>query len=83
MPIINYTCECKHSIGKFFRQAKDSPVLFSCEKCGKDMKKTLSIPSSSSKIIVDNGIQARAVEVIPNIVELNQERSNKDYRTED
>jgi len=83
MPIINYTCECKNSVGKFFRQAKDSPAAVLCDKCGKDMKKTLSIPSSSSKIVVDDGLQARAVEIVPNIIELNKERSEKDYRTED
>jgi hypothetical protein len=83
MPLINYTCECKHSVGKFFRQAKEAPASFICEKCNKEMKKTLSMPTSSSKITVDNGVQARAVEIIPNIVEINQERSAKDYRTED
>lgn len=83
MPIIAYTCECKNSIGKFYRQAKDSPATFLCDKCGKDMKKSLSIPSSSSKITVDTPGMARAVEIIPNIVELLQERSDKDYRTED
>jgi hypothetical protein len=83
MPIINYTCECKYLVGKFFRRAKDSPASVSCAKCGLQMKKTLSIPSTSSKIVVDNGVQARAVEVIPNIVELNQERAAKDYSTED
>jgi hypothetical protein len=83
MPIIAYTCECKNLTKKFFRQAKDAPASFICETCGKDSKKILSIPSTSSKITVDNGVQGRAVEIIPNIVELNQERSNKDYRTED
>lgn len=83
MPIINYTCECKNLIGKFYRQAKDSPAVVSCDKCGKDMKKSLSSPSSSSKITIDTPGMARAVEIIPDIVELNQKRSEKDYRTED
>ncbi len=83
MPIINYTCECKNSSKHFYRQAKDAPADLPCGNCGQRLKKALSIPSSSSKIVVDNGVQARAVEVIPNIVELNQERSAKDYRTED
>lgn len=40
----------------------------------------LSSPSSMSKIVVDNGVQARAVEIVPNIVELNQERASKNYK---
>lgn len=44
------------------------------------MKKLLSAPSSSSKITVDNGFQARAVEIRPDIVEINEERSNKNLR---
>ena len=40
----------------------------------------LSAPSSVSKVIVDNGFQARAVEVNPDIIEINKERSEKDYR---
>lgn len=43
------------------------------------MKKQLSAPSSSSKVTVDNGVQARAVEVNPDIVEINEQRANKNY----
>lgn len=46
------------------------------------MKKILSSPSSSSKISVDNGVQARAVEISPDIIETNEERSKKNYREE-
>jgi hypothetical protein len=83
MPLFAYSCECKNVIKKFFRQAKEAPAQISCELCGKNMKKLLSAPSSVSKIVVDNGVQARAVEIIPNIIEINQERANKDYREED
>lgn len=80
MPIISYQCVNKHIIKKFFREVKKILPLIKCEECGEDMKKLLSSPSSLSKITVDNGIQARAVEIIPNIVELNQERANKNYK---
>jgi len=80
MPLIHYLCEDKHSVSKFYRQAKEAPACFLCDKCGKDAKKTLSAPSSASKIVVDNGFQARAVEINPDIVEINRERSSKDYR---
>ena len=83
MPIIAYSCVCKNVIKKFFRSAKDAPSSFVCEKCGGNMKKMLSPPNSLSKITVDNGAQARAVEIVPNIIEINEARSNKTYRTED
>ena len=79
MPLFNYLCECKESVKKFYRQAKDAPSIVPC-KCGKESKRTLSAPSSVSKVIVDNGFQARAVEVNPDIIEINKERSEKDYR---
>jgi transcription initiation factor IIE alpha subunit len=80
MPLISYLCEGKHVENKFYRQVKDAPASFLCPKCGKDMKKSLSAPSSSSKIVIDNGLQARAVEIIPDIVEINKERSEKNYK---
>ena len=82
MPLIHYLCDCKFSVSKFFRQAKDAPAFFACEKCDAIAKKQLKAPSSVSKIVVDNGFQARAVEVNPDIVEINKERSEKDYREE-
>lgn len=83
MPLIHYLCICDYSATKFFRKAKDAPSSFPCAKCGKEQKKQLSAPSSSSKITVDNGVQSRAVEILPNIIELNEERSSKTYREKD
>jgi hypothetical protein len=80
MPLITYLCECGNTERKFFRRAQEAPDRLSCEKCQKELKKMLSSPSSSSKIVVDNGHQARAVEIIPDIIEINQKRSEKDYR---
>jgi hypothetical protein len=82
MPLIAYVCESKHSKSKLFRRVAEAPATIICETCGKDMKKTLSMPSTSSKITVDNGFQARAVEILPDIIEINEERSKKDYREE-
>lgn len=82
MPLIYYLCECNHSVSKFYRQAKDAPATVSCGKpdCGKDAKRQLKAPNAASKVVMDNGFQARAVEVNPDIVEINEARSNKDYR---
>jgi tetraacyldisaccharide-1-P 4'-kinase len=81
MPLTIYLCEDKHSVTKFYRQVKDAPACVVCE-CGKEAKKTLSAPNSTSKITIDNGFQAKAVEVNPEIVSINKERSEKDYRQE-
>lgn len=80
MPIIRFKCECTNEVGKFFRRVSDVPFSFPCNKCAKDMKKVLSAPNSGSKIVIDNGVQARAVEIVPDIVEINKERSSKNYR---
>lgn len=80
MPLIAYACECGHSAKKFFRQVAQAPAFFLCEQCNKEnMKKQLSAPNSTSKISVDNGVQARAVEVNPDIIAINHERANKNY----
>lgn len=83
MPLICYICKCGYSENKFMRQAKEAPASFECPICKDLLKKTLSSPSLSSKIVVDNGFQARAVEVSPDILEINKERSEKDYRKDD
>ena len=67
---------------KFYRTAKNVPSCFTCIHCGKEAKKQLSAPTSTSKIVVDNGFQARAVEINPDIVEINKERSEKNYKEE-
>lgn len=80
MPLIAYSCDCGHSNKKFFRQVKEAPAVLLCEYCNKEnMKKRLSAPNSTSKISIDNGVQARAVEVNPDIIAINHERANKNY----
>jgi hypothetical protein len=83
MPLIAYLCECKNSKTKYYRQVKDVLVSVVCDKCDKQMKKCLSAPTNSSKVTVDNGFQARAIEVNPDIIEINKARSEKDYTTEE
>lgn len=79
MPLIHYLCGCGYSASKFFRQVAEAPAVFLCTKCGQNQKKQLSAPSSTSKIVVDNGVQARATEVNLEIVEDIQARSTKDF----
>jgi hypothetical protein len=56
-----------------------APSGFICE-CGLEMKKQLSAPSNSSKVVVDNGVQSRAVEVDLAVVADNETNSTKDFR---
>lgn len=60
-----------------------SPAFFLCIKCGKNAKKILKAPSSTSTIVVDNGVQGRAVEVNLEVVEDIRERSTKDFNKKD
>ena len=82
MPLIHYLCECKHSMSKFYRKPEESPKNLECERCKLLAKKTMSAPNSTSVVVIDNGIQARAITVNPEIIEINEERSKKDYREE-
>lgn len=83
MPLIAYACKNGHVIKKSVRQAKDAPAHLPCAECDLKSVRQLGAPSSASKIVMDNGHQARAVEITPNIVEINEARANKDYRNED
>ena len=66
-------------MSKFYRLAKSAPADLVCG-CGNEYKKQLSAPSNSSKISIDNGIQAKAVEVDLNIIESNTQNSTRDFR---
>jgi len=74
MPLIRYSCECGKFKSKFHRVGTSAPALLLCE-CGKDMKKTLSGPSSNSLIAIDNGVQARRVEVNIDSIKDNQNKA--------
>lgn len=81
MPLLAYACSCGNSAKKLIRQVKDAPAFFLCDKCNtENMKRVLLAPSSASKIVIDNGIMARSIEVNPDIIEINKARSEKDYR---
>ena len=83
MPLINYLCSCGQELKKYFKTAKESPPVFLCSKCGLEAKKSFGTTSSSHKMIIDNGLMARRLEIDPTIMEINDERSGKDYSEED
>jgi hypothetical protein len=79
MPLIKYLCDC-NTVSKFFRNPKDAPSSIPCEICGKSKKKQLSSSYVKSIVIVDNGVQARQVEVDLDLVKDIEDRSTKDFK---
>ena len=82
MPLINYLCDCGEVQKKYFKSAKDALSNVKC-KCGLEARKSFGATSSSHKITIDNGLMARSIEVDPDIMQINDERSAKDYTEED
>ena len=80
--MIKFECnnpECDNSIDKFFKTSKDIPPFLDCGACGSGkLERTLGAPSSKSTQIVDNGSQARQVEVMNAVVEKEQSKINKE-----
>jgi hypothetical protein len=79
MPIVVYNCSCGIANKKFYRAVKDISLSFTC-KCGIESKRSLSAPSSASVVIMDNGVQAKQVEVNLEVVEDIRNRSTKDFK---
>ncbi len=80
MPLIHYLCSCGKNISKFYRVAKDAPSCIISEDGVCEYKRQLSSPSSKSVIQIDNGVQAKSVEVNLDTIESNQINSTKDFR---
>ena len=74
MPIIRYSCQCGESSGKFYRAGASAPAFLPCV-CGLEMKRTLFGPTSDSKIVVDNGVQARKIEINVDHIKDNQNKA--------
>jgi hypothetical protein len=82
MPLINYVCSCGEVSKKYYKTAKDALPTVKC-KCGAEARKSFGATSSSHLITIDNGLMSKAVHVDPNIQEINDERSTKDYSEDD
>jgi len=71
---------CGQGDSRFYRSPKDAPPTFPCKVCGKESKKQLKAPASTSVLYVDNGLQAKRVEVNLEIIEDIKDRSTKNFR---
>lgn len=61
--LIKFSCNnCNNSISKFYKEFKDVPPFLDCGACGiGKLERLLSIPSSMSEEVFDNGIMERKV----------------------
>ncbi len=82
MPLINYSCDCGEVFKKYLKSAKDALPSVKC-KCGLEARKSFGATSSSHLTVIDNGLMSRRLEIDPNIMEINDERSNRDYTEEE
>ena len=82
--LIKFECnntDCKNHITKQFKDFKQIPPFLDCGECGTGkLERQLGAPSSNSTQIIDNGLQAKQVEVMNEVVLKEQERL---YREED
>lgn len=80
MPRISYVCkECKSTKKKFYKSAKDIENKMECE-CGGELVRQLSSPAQRSKMVVDNGVQAKATELDRDIVEIIEDREESQLK---
>jgi len=80
MPRINYICKCGNEKKKFFSSAKKISNTIECEQCGEIVARILSGPTQRSKMVVDNGVQAKATELDREIVEIIEDREKADLK---
>jgi hypothetical protein len=80
MPMINFDCSCGHAKKKFFSNAKKITDTIECDKCKGKMVRQLSSPSQRSKMVIDNGVQAKAVELDREIVDIIEDREKADLK---
>jgi DNA-directed RNA polymerase subunit RPC12/RpoP len=79
MPRIAYKCsKCSNSKNRFFSNVKKIEDKIECNLCLGEMVRTLSSPSQRSTMVIDNGVQAKAVEIDTQIVEIIEDRSERD-----
>lgn len=80
MPRIVYECQCGNVRKKMFTKVEDITNKLECDKCQGDMQRKLSSPCQKSTMIVDNGVQAKAVELNRNIVDIIEDREKADLK---
>jgi len=76
--LIHYKCEkCEKSTSKYYRKSKDIEDEVNCE-CGDVMDRQLGAPNQNSTQFIDNGLNARKVEVSSTVVEQEKQKLYKE-----
>ena len=81
MPMILFSCnnpDCDNKITKVFVKIKNIPPFLDCGQCGVGkLERQLSAPGTHKTQIIDNGLQARKVEIMDAVVEKETDRASK------
>jgi hypothetical protein len=80
--LIKFICnnpECDNNTSKFFKSYTDIPPFLDCGACGTGkLEREFSFPSSKSTVVVDNGFQQKAVEILSEVVEEQRKKVDRD-----
>jgi len=80
--LIKFICnnsDCNNEISKFFKTISQVPPFLDCGACGcGKMERHLSSPSSKSTFVIDNGHQAKEIEVLSEVIDREFERTKTD-----
>lgn len=78
MPMIIFKCnnpDCKNKITKIFKKDHKVPPFLDCGECGTGkLERQLGAPSSHKTQIIDNGLQAKKVELRDVVVDNTQKK---------
>jgi len=76
--MIKFVCnnpDCDNNITKYYKIADKIIPFLDCGACGTGkLERTLGAPSSKSTQVIDNGMQARKVEVLNAVIEKEQNK---------
>lgn len=77
--LIKYICNgCGNYITKYFSKSSEIKPFLDCGQCGTGkLERQLGVPSTSGTQIIDNGCQARQVEIRNSVIEKEEANVNK------
>jgi hypothetical protein len=80
--LIKFLCnnpDCGNNIIKLFKGHREIPPFLDCGSCGSGkLERQLGAPSSKSTQIIDNGLQAKKIEILNETVLKEQEKLSKE-----
>lgn len=77
--MIYYKCTgCENDGIKYYKKAKDILDEIECNECDGKMERILGAPNTKSTQFVDNGLQARRVEVSSDVIQQEKDKLYKD-----